>query len=49
MDITGLLPFLWSHPNVKLFHSAEAADDCLLDSLSTVLEQVREKEPCVGR
>jgi hypothetical protein len=26
IGITGLLPFLWCHPKVKLFHSVKAAD-----------------------
>jgi hypothetical protein len=49
IGIAGLLPFLWCHPNVKLFHSVKAADQCLVDSLSAVLDEVREKEIGVGR
>lgn len=49
IGITGLLPYLWCHPNVKLFYSVKAADQCLVDALSAVLDEVREKEICVGR
>jgi hypothetical protein len=48
MGITGLLPFLSCHPNVKLFHGVKADDKCLLDALSPVLDQVREKELRIG-
>lgn len=48
MGITGLLPFVRCHPNVKLFHSVKAADQCLIDSLSVVLDDVREKDIRVG-
>lgn len=33
IGITGLLPYLWSHPNAKLFHSVKAADQCLVEPL----------------
>ncbi|KAL2430091.1 Ferric/cupric reductase transmembrane component B [Exophiala dermatitidis] len=49
MGITGLVPFLWSHPNVKLFYSVKTADQCLVDSLSSVLGKVREKEIYIGK
>ena len=49
IGITGLLPFLWFHANVKLFHCVKATDQCLVDSLSAVLHEVREKEISVGR
>jgi predicted ferric reductase len=48
IGITGLLPYLWLHPNVKLFYSVKEADKCLVDSLSPVLSKVCEKEIVVG-
>ncbi|PVH82567.1 hypothetical protein DL98DRAFT_619923 [Cadophora sp. DSE1049] len=49
MGITGLLPFTQCHPEVKLFYSSKAADRCLVDSLSAVLETVREKDIIIGK
>ncbi|KAH8898320.1 ferric-chelate reductase [Thozetella sp. PMI_491] len=49
IGITGLVPFLWCHPNAKLFFSAKAADQSLIDSLGTILDELREKEIGVGR
>ncbi|KIX93597.1 uncharacterized protein Z520_10775 [Fonsecaea multimorphosa CBS 102226] len=49
IGITGLLPFVWCHPNVKLFHSVKVNDQCLLDALTDVLDAIREKEVVVGR
>jgi predicted ferric reductase len=49
IGITGLLPFLWSHPNAKLFLSVKAADQCLVDTLSSMFDEVHEKEVIVGQ
>jgi predicted ferric reductase len=49
IGITGLLPFLWYHPNVKLYHSVKISDQCLIDSLHSVLDECREKEIVVGK
>ena len=48
IGITGLLPFVWCHPNVKLCYSIKAAEKCLVDSLSTTMKEIREKEISVG-
>jgi NAD(P)H-flavin reductase len=48
IGITGLLPFLWCHPNLKLFYSIKTADKCLVDSLTAVVDEVCEKEIAVG-
>ncbi|KAI0115736.1 ferric-chelate reductase [Nemania sp. FL0031] len=44
IGITGLLPFLSHHPNVKLFYSVKAADESLLHSIFAALNGMREKE-----
>lgn len=49
IGITGLLPYLWSHPHGKLFHSVKTADRCLVDALSASLDEACEKEIVVGR
>lgn len=49
IGITGLVPFFWCHSNVKLFHSVRTVDQCLMDSLSPTLNEVREKEIVVGQ
>lgn len=49
MGITGLLPFFSCHPNVKLFYSVKEGDKCMVDSLSTALDRVREKEIRIGQ
>ena len=49
IGITGLLAFVRSHPNVKLFYSVKVADRCLVDVLANVLDQVHEKEIVVGQ
>ncbi|KAI0444282.1 ferric-chelate reductase [Xylaria telfairii] len=49
IGLTGLLPFLRCHLNVKLFHSVKAADECLINSLSAVLDEIREKEIAINR
>ncbi|KAI0465984.1 ferric-chelate reductase [Xylaria cf. heliscus] len=49
IGITGLLPFLRCHSNIKLFYSIKAADECLVNSLSAVLDEVREKEIGINR
>lgn len=49
IGITGLLPFLWRHPNLKLLYGVKAADQGLLDSLSTVLDEVRQKHIIIGQ
>lgn len=49
IGITGLLPFLWCHPNLKLLLSVKTADQCLIDSLSPVLDEVREKDISIGQ
>lgn len=48
IGMTGLLPFLWCRPNLKLLHSIKAADLSFVDSLSSVLDEFREKEIAVG-
>ncbi|RFU76500.1 ferric-chelate reductase fre2 [Trichoderma arundinaceum] len=48
IGITGLLPFLWCHRNVKLFHSVKTADQCLVDSLRPCLDELNEKEIFIG-
>jgi len=49
IGITGVVSFLRCHPNVKLFQSVKAADQCLLDALSGVLDEVPEKKIVVGK
>ncbi|KAI1117667.1 hypothetical protein F5Y14DRAFT_320230 [Nemania sp. NC0429] len=49
IGITGLLPFLRCHPNVKLYYNLKAADEGLLESLSTVLDKLPEKDISVGK
>ena len=49
IGITGLLPFLQRHPNVKLYHSVKAEDQCLIDALGPVVSKLPEKEINVGR
>ena len=49
IGITGLLPFLPCHPNVKLYHSVKAEDQCLIDALGSVLTELPEKEINIGR
>lgn len=49
IGITGLLPFVWCHPNVKLFQSVKSSDQCLLESLGPILDGISEKEIVVGR
>lgn len=49
IGVTGLLPFLWCHPNLKLFQGIKLSDQCLIDSLSGVLGEVREKEIVFGQ
>ena len=49
IGITGLIPYLDTHPNVKLLYSVKTADEALVSSLSTVLEQVCEKDISMGR
>ncbi|KAI1360843.1 ferric-chelate reductase [Xylaria arbuscula] len=49
IGITALVPFLKCHPNVRLLYSVKATDECLLESLSAVLNQVKEKEISVGQ
>jgi predicted ferric reductase len=49
IGITGLLPFISCHPNVKLFLSVKVVDQPLVDNMSTVLDVVREKEISVGQ
>ncbi|KAI1740165.1 ferric-chelate reductase [Xylaria scruposa] len=44
IGITGLLPFLRCHLNVKLFQGVKGTDQCLMDSLSALLDEVHEKE-----
>ncbi|PGH11880.1 hypothetical protein AJ80_06945 [Polytolypa hystricis UAMH7299] len=48
IGITALLPFLRCHPNIRLFYSVKTADKCLVDTLSAVMDEVREKEISVG-
>lgn len=49
VGITGLLPFVHCHTNVKLFLGVKTHDRCLLDALSSVLDDIREKEIAVGQ
>lgn len=49
IGITGLLPFLRCHPNIKLFHSLKTTDRCLVDSLGPLLDGVREKDIVIGQ
>ncbi|KAI1335636.1 ferric-chelate reductase [Xylariaceae sp. FL0016] len=49
IGITGLLPLLRSHANVKLFYSVKAADRYLMDSLCSVLDGVQEKQILIGQ
>ncbi|KAI0188322.1 ferric-chelate reductase [Xylaria flabelliformis] len=49
IGITGLLPFLRCHSNVKLFHSIKSADQCLMNTLSALLEEVRQKDISIGQ
>lgn len=49
VGITGLLPYLGHHPNVKIFHSFKAVDSSLMDALGNVLSDTREKEIHLGQ
>jgi len=49
IGITGALPFVAHHQNVKLFWSLKAGAQGLVDDMVGVLSGVREKEVSVGR
>ncbi|CAI6332360.1 unnamed protein product [Periconia digitata] len=49
IGITGILPFLAHHHNVKLHWSVKQNTQGLVDTLGEVLNNVREKEISVGR
>ena len=49
IGITGLLPFIRCHPNVKIYHSVRADDQCLVDAIQPVLDRAREKHIVVGQ
>jgi predicted ferric reductase len=48
IGITGSLPFISHHQNVKLFWSVKADAQGLVNDLEGVLSGLREKEVCVG-
>ncbi|KAK4501565.1 hypothetical protein PRZ48_007374 [Zasmidium cellare] len=49
IGITGLMPFVDRHPNIKLMYGVKAEDQCLVDALSGVLEDISEKDIVVGQ
>ena len=49
IGITGLLPYLPAHSNVKLFYSVKTADEGLVSCLRPLLDSTREKEISVGK
>ena len=49
IGITGLLPYLRAHPNVKLFYSVKTADEGIVTCLRPLLDGTREKEISVGK
>jgi predicted ferric reductase len=48
IGITGLLPYLPFHPNIKLLYSVKTRDATLVTHLRPLLDQIREKEIRVG-
>lgn len=48
IGITGLLPFVHYHSNVKLFYSVKQADQSLVDCLRQVLDDIHERGIVVG-
>jgi predicted ferric reductase len=49
IGITGVLPWLINHLNVKLCWSVKRSAECLVNDLSPVLENLAEKEVKVGQ
>lgn len=48
IGITGLLPFVHRHTNVKLLYSVKTADQSLVDCLKPVLDEIHERKVVVG-
>ncbi|KAG9235239.1 ferric reductase transmembrane component 4 [Amylocarpus encephaloides] len=48
IGITGLLPWVSAHPNVKLCWSVKQSADCLVQSMNGVLSKFGEKEVRIG-
>ncbi|KAL9608567.1 MAG: hypothetical protein Q9167_006613 [Letrouitia subvulpina] len=49
IGITGLLPWVRSHPNAKLCWSVKETAECLVHAMDGVLSGVREKDVRLGR
>ena len=49
IGITGLVPFVHNHWNVKLCWSVKPSAKCLIDELGGVLDELAEKEVSIGR
>ena len=48
IGMTGLLPYLWCHPNAKLYYSIKEIDRALVESLDGVLNDFSEKVISIG-
>lgn len=49
IGISGLLPWLNVHPNVKLCWTVKALSGCLAESMEKILQNVAEKDIGIGR
>lgn len=49
IGITGVIPYVSLHPNVKLCWSVKQTAECLVRELSDALQRVEEKDVRVGR
>lgn len=49
IGITGLVPYLRAHSNVKMFYSVKAADEGLVTHLRPVFDGLHEKQIIVGK
>lgn len=48
IGVSGVLPWVFAHPNVKFTWSVKKSAECLVDSLNTVLTGVDDKDIRVG-
>lgn len=49
IGVTGLLPFVDRHSNIKLMYGVKADDQCLVDALGGVLDDIHDKQVAVGQ